>query len=545
MPDSDTAGRVVDGKEREVAAEPQRHRVHRGHRLDSGQRSDASDELRLERGRLRHANARLIARDRKEQHIRGRESRRHGRCVQRAPDEESARDQQHERQRHLRSEHGAAQIETGREAAAGIRQQTHGDRRDRREAQRKGEDANVQPEIERQDWRSRLSHERRRLERDDQVEQPRSEKQSGDRRDERQQRRLDQPEAHQPAAAGTERGAKRHLALARGGTRDQETCHVHAGQCEHDQADAKCGAADRQRFKSRRGRPLADRSDLRLLVGRRLMGSIRGCERGASLLERDAVVQSRDRREPVLVAGEARWLSDQVRPRREGNPQIDRHLWVKARESSPAHAGDGERSAVENDVAPDDGRIGRKPPLPEAVAQDGRRRRIDRPVRVAIERATQLKTDVRDRKERRRDGFGIDGLTPVAVAQEHRPCAGERHRLGEQIPAGARLQIRRKRRAPIGGLRRRVIDGNGSLEIAHGRRPQEQRVHCAEHRGVDAQSERQRQHGGRDKPRLPRQHPKALTNLQQKRFHGPHGITRGPGARLSAWRRAATGAASR
>ena len=170
----------------------------------------------------------------------------------------------------------------------------------------------------------------------------------------------------EPATASADRGANRHLSTARCGPGEQQVCHVHAG----DEQDERHGAEQKQGVPCGRGgqnpRPAEIRthcgSDWRRGTDATALRRLDPCQ-PVLVPTRHFGLQSGVNLEKVIRA--CRCLRGSFE--RERGPQLNRA--VGKLERPRQHADDVVRDAVQDDLLPDDRRVGTEPTFPESMVQ--------------------------------------------------------------------------------------------------------------------------------------------------------------------------------
>jgi hypothetical protein len=228
-----------------------------------------------------------------------------------------------------------------------------------------------------------------------------------------------------------------------------------------------------------------------LTVGQRGLGS---GGRG-----RDAGLEARDDRHPGPVVAADRLGGDDVtlRGRIDGKKEIDR-FDVESAESRRRNSYYRVGALAEGQGSANDARVRPEVALPEPVAEDGdpfpRRLVFGRSEEPAAHRLNAKHREVLVRYRRH------DDLDRVSTAAESQRACGDGSNLGE--PGHMVAEVGKRRITGTGpgeGPHHiemlTVVDPHDPARILHtGGWTEEQGVDHAEHRGVDADSERQRQH---------------------------------------------------
>ena len=110
------------------------------------------------------------------------------------------------------------------------------------------------------------------------------------------------------------------------------------------------------------------------------------------------------------------------------------------------------------------------------------------------------------REKIRRDADRPDALRLAAAGQVFVAADRDRH-LFEAPARGLDVDILRRRKPVLGDAEAgRAVPENGEpIGVLIGKRPKDERVRDAEDRGVRADAERDRQHGGGDERAIPRE----------------------------------------
>jgi len=345
------------------------------------------------------------------------------------------------------------------------------------------------------------------------VEQPHSgegKREAQETADDGEHHAFDEQLTHDAPAGGAERHAHRHLARARRRSRQQEVRHIGA----RDEQDERDGAHQRQEDQSNLTavHAVVERHHSRrdVFVRRRVIVRQPGRDRREfrlCLRQRDAVGQPS---EDLEVPGVA-FLLRQARHLHERYPQVrvDREF-----EAFGHHADHGRWHVVHFDRAADDGWVAAIAVLPDTVAEDhhcGGAGTILLRAEVAAEQ--RLLADQPERVGRHIRTLESLGCASF-IADVHRLAAvrGERRQRPVRGPIVLEVRIRHAP-VPIAGVAR--ADGHDAIGIVERQTTNEHGVDEREHRRVDADAERERDHGHPREPAILHEEAERKTQVLQ------------------------------
>ena len=364
---------------------------------------------------------------------------------------------------------------------------------------------------------------------------------------EREHEAFGQQLADQARARRAERGPHRDLRLTRGGAGEQQVREIRARD-QQDRADRREQQEQRRaeasadvRLQRREPRPPARAAVLPFAV----QGARQRVHFGLRRLDAHAGLQPADEREgvaPLIVR-----LVD-----RERRPDVGARAWREDRaevERGGHHADHGHRFVVDGDRASDQRAIGVEAALPQAV-RDQRRLRAFVEAFLLEEQAADRRPHAERLVEAAGDhhvdqalGFGADGELRAQVAVEREVAAERLERLAALAPG---LEVERPGRAPgqpavVAGLAaprcrpdrrpprppRRGSGGTPPLfsmktsrsALREGQRPEQQRVHQAEDRGVGADADGEDQDGDEREAGVAAQRAEGVAQVVQERVH--------------------------
>ena len=174
------------------------------------------------------------------------------------------------------------------------------------------------------------------------------------------------------------------------------------------------------------------------------------------------------------------------RRQREGCRHVGGVRELEARRRNPD---DGVGLLIEQDLPADDGRVRSEPPFPQPVADDDAAV-VARLFLVGSEGVALCRCDTQQLEEARRDAVGLHSLgLDVCGRAAFQPCQAARRstvrawsRQSRKLPGATA--------SPSEGPSRSAKD-HQPLRILEPKRPQQQRVHHAEHGRVETEAERE------------------------------------------------------
>jgi hypothetical protein len=224
------------------------------------------------------------------------------------------------------------------------------------------------------------------------------------------------------------------------------------------------------------------------LADRRQLGA-RGGERDAGLEPADG--------EQQVAPGLGFLVERQRRQQVEAGAGREHRIEI---ERGRQHAGDEHRLVVDRHLAADDVGLAAELLLPEAVAEDRRRRLPGRDFFLRQEVAAELRTHAEHVEEVLRDLHAAHALRAGGADQRVLRGVGERVVGGQRFEGcvlAAPVEQRVHARGAIGhrGAAVAVLDPNQALGLLERQRLQQHRVDESEHRRAGADAERERGHG--------------------------------------------------
>ncbi len=209
---------------------------------------------------------------------------------------------------------------------------------------------------------------------------------------------------------------------------------------------------------------------------------------------------------------------------RRGQPQV--HVVPHERERRGHHAHDLVRLGAQTNGSADDVRVAAEVALPHAGRQNGFVLVTGLALRFREEAALQRRL-AKDREQRRRCHDGRESLGPFGRAERR-----ARSTVDGDVREHGHLRlaieiVRHARRAPLGArVRIAVVERDQPLGIRHGERFEHYGPHDAEDRGVGADADGQRQHGGQREAAILDEQPRAEAQVLEhraKHVSGPFG----------------------
>ena len=175
------------------------------------------------------------------------------------------------------------------------------------------------------------------------------------------------------------------------------------------------------------------------------------------------------------------------RRQREGCPHVGGDRELEARRRNPD---DGVGLLIQQDLPADDGRVRSEPPFPQPVADDDAAV-VARLFLVGSEGAALCRCDTQQLEEARRDAVGLHSLGLDVSGEGGIPALP-----GGEALHGARLvapieEVARRDRFALGGALHDLAKDHQPVRILEPKRPQQQRVHHAEHGRVETEAERE------------------------------------------------------
>ena len=439
--------------------------------------------------------------------------------------EEAGGDEQHQGQRDLGDDEGAAEVEAPR---ARVRHERlvleHGHEIEPGGGERRGEtesDAGESGQHEREREHAEVDRQlegerqgtRRRGQGAEGGDDGEGQGQAGRAPEQREEHALGEELRDEPPPAGAQREAHRDLAPPRGCAGQHQVGHVRAGEEQHrphhrhqqrghrGQARPHLAVTGVDGHRDRDARPRSCR-------GRRRDGGGQHGQRGGRLGGGGPRLEPPQAEEPAVGApakeigihlpGIAGARGPHDRLHHHGHVEVPERSPLRAVEPFRGHADDGEAVAVEEDIPPHDPRLAVEPPPPQAVADHGHGVRPRRDVVARGEEAAKRRphaehVEVVAGGDDADDELGLAGR----IHAGHDPAPGGQPAL-ERAAAVAQLGVLgiRQDAAPVPG------DLDEALRLADRERPEERGAHQAEDGGIRPDAEGEREDGGGGEPRV-------------------------------------------
>ena len=231
--------------------------------------------------------------------------------------------------------------------------------------------------------------------------------------------------ADQPRAARAERQADSHLLFARGRSHDEQAGDVDARHQQREAGQREQHAQGRGELGVHARAAVAQRSDEQVAVAMcRAKFGARAVEAGAWLCRRPNISSQ-------LRPGVRQQVASDFALHRQRQPDIGWVSRVGAGEAARGDADDGERVAVQPDVAADDRGIGGKGAAPVAVADDRDGVRARRTIVVCCQRTAALNASAEDGEVAAGDELAVD-----ARRRRRRPRRSAAARNARRRPEG-------------------------------------------------------------------------------------------------------------
>ena len=220
---------------------------------------------------------------------------------------------------------------------------------------------------------------------------------------------------------------------------------------------------------------------------------------GSYLCRIDAGAEpSDDASQPEVVLGQRVGTVELWRRRGQRHPHV-RHVEVDAGKVLRCDADHGVAAPSQLERAAEHGSVLAESTLPELSADYGDMGGIPQAVLVGAEEAPQQRADAEEGEEGRRDQLTLDPLRLRAEPETETavPIRGDGRQAARVVAEVGVTRIGPDHRSEGSvSLPGRHVNSHDSIRIGHvRRRPEEQPVHHAEHRGVRPDAEPQRQHG--------------------------------------------------